>query len=114
MAVKRRLLSPWTMYVLSVIDADERQIDVARRTGIDQTTVGRWLNGDVKAITSQNVAKFARAYDRPVLEAFVVAGFLTEYEAGIKRSDIVQWERVSDDELVRELQRRLLVGGEAV
>lgn len=102
----RRRLS-WPEYVAHWIEADERQIDVARRTGIDQTTVSRWLNGERRSITSQSVAKFARAYGRPVLEAFVVAGFLTEREAGISESDMIDWGLVTDEQLMQELRRRM-------
>lgn len=105
---RRRKRSTWTEYVRSVVEPNERQIDVARRTGIDQTTVSRWMSdGERKTITSQAVAKFARAYNRPVLEAFVVAGFLTEQEAGLKVSDVIDWRKVTNRELLEELHQRI-------
>jgi len=105
----RRRVNAWTEYVLAVVQPGERQVDIARRTGIDQTTVSRWLNGEQRSITSTAVAKFARAYERPVLEAFIVAGFITEDEAGVKRSDLIDWTRVTDAEILRELRRRMVV-----
>src|SRR4051812_31925415 len=60
----------WSAYVRAHMDPDERQVDVAHRSGIDQTTVSRWLNGGPRSvISSQSVARFARAHGRPVLEA---------------------------------------------
>lgn len=98
----------WSQYVHRVIGTD-RQVDVARKTGIDQTTISRWLNPEVgqsRRISSQAVAAFARGYDRPVLEAFVVAGFLTEEEAGLR---VVEKDLGAIDTavLAREVARRL-------
>jgi transcriptional regulator with XRE-family HTH domain len=55
---------------------------VANRSGVNQTTVTRWLNGS-RPRDPAKVAAFARAYPghTTVLEAFVAAGFLTEKEA---------------------------------
>lgn len=98
----------WTTYVRRII-ANDKQVDVARKTGIDQTTISRWLNPERGSarISSQSVAAFARGYDRPVLEAFVVAGFLTAREAGITPDLPPALEVVSSDELIAELNRRL-------
>lgn len=103
----------WSTYVRRVVGT-ERQTEVARRTGIDQTTISRWLNPDGKGsqrISSQSVAKFARGYERPVLEAFVVAGFLTAEEAGVTTSEPPDLAQVDDATLVAEVQRRLATGG---
>lgn len=99
----------WTQYVRRVI-GDDKQVEVSRKTGVDQTTISRWLKpepGKERRISSQAVARFARGYDRPVLEAFVVAGFLTEREAGITPDPPVALEDVDASELVAELNRRL-------
>lgn len=97
----------WSTYVKHVV-GDDRQTEVARRTGIDQTTISRWLRpgSDAARISSQNVAKFARGYDRPVLEAFVVAGFLTADEADLKGQPL-ELAQVNSAELIAELQRRI-------
>ena len=99
----------WSQYVARVVGRD-RQIDVARKTGIDQTTISRWLNpveGKSRRISSQAVAAFARGYDRPVLEAFVIAGFLTEEEAGMTPDVPPPLTEVSKAELIAELDRRM-------
>lgn len=104
---RRRTFNSWTEYVRSVVGTNERQVDIARRSGLDQTTVSRWLNAETRSITPSSVAKFARAYDRPVLEAFVVAGFLTQAEAGLKQNEVVDLTGIKNAQLVRELNRRL-------
>lgn len=99
----------WSTYVRRVV-GDDRQTDVSRKTGIDQTTVSRWLNPQSAGsprISSQAVAKFARGYGRPVLEAFVIAGFLTPDEAGMDAREPLDLGSVESAELLAELQRRL-------
>lgn len=99
----------WHEYVHRVIGED-KQVDVARKTGIDQATISRWLNPatSLSRRTSQAVAAFARGYDRSVLEAFVVAGFLTQGEAGMKGDLMPDLHAVPSQELMRELDRRLV------
>lgn len=97
----------WSEFVRDVI-GDDRQIDVAKKTGIDQTTISRWLNpeiGTTRRISSQSVAAFARGYGVPVLYAFVVAGFLDEEEAGVKVVE-PKLADVSTAAMLRELMRR--------
>lgn len=98
----------WRLYIQQVIGSD-RQIDVARKTGVDQTTISRWLSAeqDAPRLSSQAVAAFARGYGRPVLEAFVVAGFLTPEEAGMPVDPVVDLTKVEVGDLVAELNRRL-------
>lgn len=100
----------WREYVQRVIGEDS-QSEVSRRTGIDQATVSRWLSAERatagRQITSQKVAAFARGYHRPVLEAFVVAGFLTADEAGMTASPLHDLSEVDAVVLIAELNRRL-------
>lgn len=65
-----------------VIDSTPQEA-VARRTGVNQTTVSRWLSEACPPSNAAKVAAFARAYPghTTVLEAFVAAGFLTREEA---------------------------------
>lgn len=115
----------WKDYVERVI-GDDKQIEVARRTGIDQGTISRWLRADSKdsraSISSQAVRAFAIGYNLPVLEAFVVAGFLTEDEAGQRAPRLnddptifPDWTKLSDarlatelGQIVSEIRRRLV------
>ncbi len=98
----------WHEYVAKVIGTD-RQVEAARKTGIDQTTISRWLSADTSSMrrTSQSVRSFALGYGRPVLEAFVVAGFLTPSEAGMKTQPLMDLTDVDAQDLLRELNRRL-------
>lgn len=97
----------WHEYVQQVVGTD-RQTDVAQKTGIDQTTISRWLraSGEAGRVSSQNVAKFARGYGLPVIQAFVVAGFLTAEEADMK-GEPFDLGRVDTDQLMTELRRRV-------
>lgn len=105
----------WREYVLRVI-GDDRQVDVSRKTGIDQSTISRWLKDDDSAdrrvsIAPPAVRAFAHGYGQQVLEAFVVAGFLTTEEAGMKMPVIVDLSRVPATALAAEVRRRLLATG---
>lgn len=80
----------WWEYVERVANTT-RQRDIAERTGIDPTNVTRWKAGQVPKPAF--VATFARAYGRPVLEAFIAAEFLTPEEAKArpaKQPDLTQ------------------------
>jgi hypothetical protein len=77
--------------------------EISRRTGIGQSSVGRWGSSSPKP---ESVAAFARAYERPVLEAFVAAGFLTEEEAGTSEIPM-DLTYVPGEVLLEELKRRL-------
>lgn len=94
--------SRWWQYVTEVGQGDS-QAQLARRTGLSSATVSRWQASDPQP---RSVAAFAVAYGRPVLEAFVAAGFLTEDQARaqVVRSDPTQ---MSDDELLAEVRSRM-------
>jgi transcriptional regulator with XRE-family HTH domain len=77
--------------------------DISRRVGISQSAVTRW---QISSPKPETVAAFARAYERPVLEAFVAAGFLTDEEAGITRLD-ADLSQVDLEELLFEAWRRV-------
>lgn len=94
----------WSDYVRHTIGKDQ-QVDAARKAHVDQTTISRWVRGG-QAGKAENVVKFARAYNRPVLEALVIAGFISEAEAKARVS-ITQYEDPTDDELLALLERRL-------
>jgi len=55
-------------------------------------------------------ALFARAYRRPVLEAFVAAGFLTPEEADQQPSEPPTLAIVDDDALLAEIRIRMRRG----
>ncbi|MFJ1510918.1 hypothetical protein [Cellulosimicrobium funkei] len=67
----------WWTYVQEVTNGAAQE-KVAQKVGVTGPTVNRWQRSAPKPET---VAAFARAYGRPVLEAFIAAGFLTPEEA---------------------------------
>lgn len=101
----------WRRYVLDII-GDDRRVDVSKKTGIDQATVSRWLSEKPDdrppSVSHQAARAFALAYGRSVLEAFTVAGILSEEESGrSKEPPAIDWLRVSDAEFAAEFRRRL-------
>jgi transcriptional regulator with XRE-family HTH domain len=64
--------SDWWSYVLRT-SANGSPSEIARRIGVSQSSVWRWKESS-PSVTG--VRAFAQGYDRPVLEAFVAAGFL--------------------------------------
>lgn len=74
-------------------------------TGIDGPNFSKWKAGHVPKV--EVVARFARAYNRPVLEAFVAAGFLTEAEAEVKPVGKPDFSRLTNDELLELVSSRI-------
>lgn len=70
----------WAAYVRTAI-GDDTQETVARRSGIHQPTISRWLRGVQPQPSAPNVVAFARAYGLPPVQALVAAGVLNADEA---------------------------------
>lgn len=94
----------WWSYVQRVT-GDAQQKEIAEHSGVDQSTVSRWKNTGV-AGKPERVRDFARAYGRPVLEAYIAAGFLTPEEAKARPTIAPALDELSDEELLEELLRR--------
>lgn len=100
----------WWTYVERIKGSDTQDA-VAAAIGVKGSTVSRWRTGGADP---KHVAAFARHYKRPVLEAFVEAGFLTEVEAKQRPAAAPSLDSLSDDELldaIRERLRRAAVQG---
>lgn len=80
---------------------------VAQKIGVTPPSVGRWKNGGP---SPRQAREFARAYDRPVLEAFINAGFLSPDEAGETPGGMPDVTQLDDDELLAEVRRRMKEG----
>lgn len=93
----------WVNYVSSVVGTDT-QATIGMKTGVSAATISRW---SVFAPKPENVAAFARAYQRPVLEAFIAASFLSEEEAGQQPTVRPSAASLSNEELLQELRGRL-------
>jgi hypothetical protein len=78
-----------------------------RLTGINQRTIGRWMNGESIPNKPADVAKFAQGFKVNILEAFVQAGMLTEEEAAMPPPMRPDPAAIDDGELIEELRRRL-------
>lgn len=86
----------WAAYVRAVAGdvpaqaiADRISEHIGR--GISQPTVNRWLNGQYSGeLKPGNVAAFATAFGRPVLQAFLAAGLLNreDVEKGLTPTQI--------------------------
>ncbi len=74
----------WWKYVKSA--SGKNPTDIAKDTGIDRSTIVRWEKGSEPS--PKFVRDFAIAYGKPVLEAFIAAGFLTKEEANISGPEI--------------------------
>jgi transcriptional regulator with XRE-family HTH domain len=97
----------WSEYVTRVAPGTKEAI--ARAIGVSQATVSRWQKSRPDPA---NVAAFARAYGRPVLEAFIAAEFLTPVEAGVSPGSVMPSMRdLSDGDLLKEIERRMKEGG---
>jgi transcriptional regulator with XRE-family HTH domain len=72
--------SLWAAYVAAIGEGLTQQ-DIAVAAGVNQSTVGRWLNGKTAPTEAAVVALLAQRLERNPLEAFVAAGFLTKDEA---------------------------------
>lgn len=87
----------WAAYVQAVAGNMPAQAIVDRiaervGSGISQPTVSRWMRGQFSGeLKPANVAAFATAFDRPVLQAFLAAGLLSrsDVEKGLTADDIV-------------------------
>jgi transcriptional regulator with XRE-family HTH domain len=91
----------WWDYVMRV-SGNASQNAIGNKTGLSQSAVNRWQSSSPKPET---IVLFARTYGRPVLEAFVAAGLLSEDDARLNRvtADLTE---VETDKLVAELARR--------
>ena len=94
----------WWGYVERVSDNAPR-VQIAKLVGLTPSAISRWASGANP--DPDKAAALARAYERPVLEAFVAAGFLTEDEAGQQPAERPDLDQLTDDELLAEIGRRL-------
>lgn len=103
----------WSQYVARTCGDDQGR-DFEAKTGIDGSTLSRWRRGDSGGLRADKVAAFARGYSRPVLEAFVEAGFISAAEAGAAPPGKPDLSAITNEELVELIRHRLeqRAGGE--
>jgi transcriptional regulator with XRE-family HTH domain len=101
-------MEDWSDYVRRIV-GDLNQLEIAAKTGLAQTNIGRWLRGIPQAPKVESVVQFARAFGQPPVEALVAAGYITAEEAGAKaRRQRTPLSEYSEEELVDDLRRRVL------
>jgi hypothetical protein len=103
-------IETWPQYVRHH-SRNAHQDDIAYAVGVDQTTVGRWLdvarwNAGKRPMPDQ-VVKFAKAYGRKPVEAFIAAGFLAIEDVSGPIQIGVSIDDVTDEDLVKGLADRL-------
>lgn len=87
----------------------DAQVEIAKRVKVDQSTVSRWKVTDSGG-KPENVRKVAEAYGRPVLEAFVAAGFLNAAEARARITAAPDFSQLTNDELLKLVRARMTEG----
>lgn len=103
-------LETWPQYVRRH-SRNAHQEDIAYAVGVDQSTVARWLdlerwNAGKRPMPDQ-VVKFAKAYGRKPVEAFIAAGYLSPEDITGPVEIAVSMDDVSDEDLVKGLADRL-------
>lgn len=102
-------MNPWWRYVMRVAGTDVQK-DIAKTGKVDHATVNRWANGAAPSFGS--VVSFARAYHRPVVEALVASGLLSESDVGNAIEVVEDPARWGDETLIAELAQRLRMARE--
>lgn len=81
----------WWEYVASALNGMSA-LEAGRKAGFDSSAFTRWKKGARPDVDF--VVKFARAFDLPVVQALVAAGFITDEEANVREVAIGQREAV--------------------
>jgi transcriptional regulator with XRE-family HTH domain len=95
----------WWDYIQQHAHGDT-QAEIAHRSGVTAPTVSRWSTGK-QGVDPKAAASFARAYGRPVLEAFVAAEFLTAEEARTRPSPAPDLTHVPNHVLLDLVRSRM-------
>jgi len=95
----------WPEY-LRRISGGATQAQIAARIGIARLSVCHWLHGKTQP-RAETVISVARAFDRPPVEALVVADYLGTDEIGAPVQISVSLEQVCGELLGAEVLRRL-------
>lgn len=95
----------WGQYVRSHAGGDLNRV-VASRAGVSEANVSRWKAG-AQLPRAEHVAAFARAYGRPVLEAFIAAGYLTAEEANARPAAAPDYTQLTNRELIELVYARM-------
>lgn len=104
-ASKLKQARRWGRFVKQITRGDS-QGDIARRTGINQATISRWMHGENRHLPDARLAvHVARAYSVDPLRALVELGVLTSEEAN-RSDELPDVLTFTTQQLIDELSRR--------
>ncbi len=108
-------LVKWSEYVRAIAGEDTGKT-IALRSGIAESTISRWLSGQVPARVPRAVVQLARAYNSSPLQALVAAGYLdaSELDLAVETPRRLQLRDFTELELAEEMVRRIADGGSPV
>lgn len=98
----------WWVYVTRVTGGASTST-IAQRTGLNQSSVTRWRNTGPSVA---GVRAFALGYERPILEAFLAAEFLTTDELLGSREALAAFLFGMGDSLLRDQPYKITRRGE--
>ena len=96
-------METWSAYVRRT-SGGLTQVQIAEKTGLAQTNVGRWLRGDPGLPKADSVIHFAKSFGQPAVEALIAAGYLDVDDAAATVR--VPLSEYSTSEIFDEARRR--------
>lgn len=100
-----RVVETWPEYVRRIAAGLTQAQIAAKMGGVSTSNIGRWLRGEPGLPSAENVIAFAKAFQRPPVEALTAAGYFSPDETvPSARSPLTEY---TTDELFAELRRRM-------
>lgn len=97
----------WRDYIeRHLVPYDRNVAALAAKAGLQRSIVSQWVNKGTQP-SLENARKFANGVGVPLLQVLVAAGLITEEEAKLRAAAPPDAGKLSNEELVDELQRRL-------
>jgi transcriptional regulator with XRE-family HTH domain len=96
-------IESWPDYVRRLAGS-LNQTQVAEKTGMAQSNVGRWLRGERAVPRAESVIAFAKAFGQSPVEALVAAGYLDAEEVDLPAARPLA--HYSERDLLDELRSR--------
>lgn len=102
-------MTSWKQWFDSIAPADWTERSVARDTGNDNKSVGRWM--DLAQPRAEFILQLAHAYNADPLEGLIAAGYLEPRD--VEESAVERALRIATDiQLAQEMYRRVADGSE--
>lgn len=87
-------------------------VELAQKSGISRWTLSRQIDGE-NELKVGTVVGICRAFELPLLAGFAAAGFITDEEAS-RESASPDITSVSEEQLLREMLRRVAMGNTSI